>query len=102
MPEAPSRVMAPKKGSKKAASKTPGSRRTGIYVYKVLKQVHPDTGISSRAMNVVNSFITDVFDRIACECSRLIQYNKRQTISSFKSRSRRPVERAVDDRIIIF
>uniref|UniRef100_A0A4W3GM26 Histone H2A/H2B/H3 domain-containing protein n=1 Tax=Callorhinchus milii TaxID=7868 RepID=A0A4W3GM26_CALMI len=33
-------------------------------------------------MNVINSFITDVFNCIVCECSRLIQYNKRQTISS--------------------
>ena len=28
-----------------------------IYIYKVLKQVHPDTGISSKAMSIMNSFI---------------------------------------------
>ena len=28
-----------------------------IYIYKVLKQVHPDTGISSKAMNIMNSFL---------------------------------------------
>jgi histone H2B len=27
-----------------------------IYIYKVLKQVHPDTGISSKAMSIMNSF----------------------------------------------
>ena len=26
-----------------------------IYIYKVLKQVHPDTGISSKAMSIMNS-----------------------------------------------
>ena len=27
------------------------------YIYKVLKQVHPDTGISNRAMSILNSFV---------------------------------------------
>ncbi|GAA5815925.1 Histone H2B, partial [Mucor flavus] len=26
------------------------------YIYKVLKQVHPDTGISNKAMSILNSF----------------------------------------------
>ncbi|KAK9878204.1 hypothetical protein WA026_021220 [Henosepilachna vigintioctopunctata] len=30
-----------------------------IYIYKVLKQVHPDTGISSKAMSIMNSFVND-------------------------------------------
>ncbi|XP_035735990.1 histone H2B-like [Vespa mandarinia] len=53
-----------------------------IYIYKVLKQVHPDTGISSKAMSIMNSFINDVFERIATEASRLAHYNKRSTITS--------------------
>ncbi|KAL2086951.1 hypothetical protein ACEWY4_018010 [Coilia grayii] len=83
---------APKKGSKKAVSKTAGKggkkrKRTrkesyAIYVYKVLKQVHPDTGISSKAMSIMNSFVNDIFERIAGEASRLAHYNKRSTISS--------------------
>ncbi|KAA3674764.1 histone H2B [Paragonimus westermani] len=27
-----------------------------IHIYKVLRQVHPDTGISSKAMSIMNSF----------------------------------------------
>ncbi|KAM8740034.1 histone H2B-like [Acanthopagrus schlegelii] len=82
---------APKKGSKKAASKsaTKGKKRRksrkesyAIYVYKVLKQVHPDTGISSKAMGIMNSFVSDIFEHIAGEASRLAHYNKRSTISS--------------------
>ncbi|KZC12869.1 PREDICTED: histone H2B-like [Dufourea novaeangliae] len=53
-----------------------------IYIYKVLKQVHPDTGISSRAMSIMNSFVNDIFERIAAEASRLSHYNKRSTITS--------------------
>ena len=53
-----------------------------IYIYKVLKQVHPDTGISSKAMTIMNSFVNDIFERIASESSRLAHYNKRSTITS--------------------
>jgi histone H2B len=34
------------------------------YIYKVLKQVHPDTGISNKAMLILNSFVNDIFERI--------------------------------------
>ncbi|KAE8300717.1 Histone H2B 1/2 [Larimichthys crocea] len=87
----PETVKAPKKGSKKAVSKATKTgkkrRRTrkesyAIYVYKVLKQVHPDTGISSKAMGIMNSFVSDIFERIAGEASRLAHYNKRSTITS--------------------
>ncbi|PBC33380.1 histone H2B-like [Apis cerana] len=54
----------------------------GVYIYKVLKQVHPDTGISSKAMSIMNSFVNDIFERIAAEASRLSHYNKRSTITS--------------------
>ena len=52
------------------------------YIYKVLKQVHPETGVSSKAMSIMNSFVNDVFDRIAGEACRLAKYNKKSTISS--------------------
>ncbi|XP_033486379.2 histone H2B 1/2-like [Epinephelus lanceolatus] len=90
MPE--TTVKAPKKGSKKAVSKSVSKsskkkRRTrkesyAIYVYKVLKQVHPDTGISFKAMGIMNSFVSDIFERIAGEASRLAHYNKCSTITS--------------------
>lgn len=54
----------------------------GIYIYKVLRQVHPDTGISSKAMSIMNSFVNDIFERVAAEASRLAHYNKRSTITS--------------------
>ena len=53
-----------------------------LYIYKVLKQVHPDTGISSKAMGIMNSFVNDIFERIATEASRLTKYAKKNTISS--------------------
>uniref|UniRef100_A0A8C5JBW3 Histone H2B n=1 Tax=Junco hyemalis TaxID=40217 RepID=A0A8C5JBW3_JUNHY len=92
MPEPAKSAPAPKKGSKKAVTKTQkkGDKKRkrarkesySIYVYKVLKQVHPDTGISSKAMSIMNSFVNDIFERIAGEASRLAHYNKRSTITS--------------------
>ena len=82
------------KGSKKTASKAKSQRGTdkkrrrrrresySIYIYKVLKQVHPDTGVSSKAMSIMNSFVNDIFERIAAEASRLAHYNRRSTITS--------------------
>jgi len=52
------------------------------YIYKVLKQVHPDTGISNKAMAILNSFVNDIFERIATEASKLAAYSKKSTISS--------------------
>ena len=52
------------------------------YIYKALKQVHPETGISKRGMSIMNSFINDIFERIAVEASRLARYNKKATLSS--------------------
>ena len=54
----------------------------GIYIFKVLKQFHPNAGISSKAMSIMNSFVTDTFERLAGEASSIIQHNKRLTMSS--------------------
>ena len=51
------------KGDKKTKRKRKESY--AIYIYKVLKQVHPDTGISSKAMSIMNSFINDAGERLA-------------------------------------
>ena len=52
------------------------------YIYKVLKQVHPETGISKRGMSIMNSFINDIFERLALEASKLARYTKKATLSS--------------------
>ncbi|XP_076274819.1 histone H2B-like [Rhynchophorus ferrugineus] len=64
-----------------------------IYIYKVLKQVHPDTAISSKAMSIMNSFVHDIFKRIAVETSRLAHYNKKSTITS------REIQTAVSEEV---
>ncbi|PPR86802.1 hypothetical protein GOBAR_AA33883 [Gossypium barbadense] len=67
----------------KAGKKLPKEGGTyKIYIFKVLKQVHPDIGISSKAMGIMNSFINDIFEKLAQEASRLARYNKKPTITS--------------------
>ncbi|KAF8395090.1 hypothetical protein HHK36_019030 [Tetracentron sinense] len=53
-----------------------------IYIFKVLKQVHPDIGISSKSMGIMNSFINDIFEKLAQESSKLARYTKKPTITS--------------------
>eukprot|EP00947_MAST-08B_sp_MAST-8B-sp1_P001236 g1236.t1 len=80
----------PSKSAKSTKAKTAekGKRRKkrvetfSSYIYKVLKQVHPDTGISKRAMSIMNSFVNDTFDRLATEAIRLARYNKKSTLTS--------------------
>ena len=92
MPPKSTTSSAPSKGAKKVASskvakphkaKSDGIKKRhkkrkesyAIYIYKVLKQVHPDTGISSKAMSIMNSFVNDIFDRIANESAKLAHRN---------------------------
>ncbi|KAE8666741.1 Histone H2B [Hibiscus syriacus] len=73
----------PKEGGDKKKKRAKKSVETyKIYIFKVLKQVHPDIGISSKAMGIMNSFINDIFEKLAHEASRLARYNKKPTITS--------------------
>ncbi|XP_020163596.1 histone H2B.1-like [Aegilops tauschii subsp. strangulata] len=70
-------------GDKKSKKKSKKSVETyKIYIFKVLKQVHPDIGISSKAMSIMNSFINDIFEKLAGESAKLARYNKKPTITS--------------------
>lgn len=75
------------KGGKRGGKKVVKRRRArkesyGRFIYRVLKQVHPDVGISSKGMSIMNSFVNDIFERLAGEASRLAHQNRRKTISS--------------------
>lgn len=74
--------MAPTSGKKPAAKKAvkksdgkkkarKGTESYKLYIFKVLKQVHPDTGISSKAMAILNSFIADQFEKIASAAAQV-------------------------------
>lgn len=52
------------------------------FIYKVLKQLNVEAGVSKRAMDVMESFVNDIFERVATEAGALALRNKRQTITS--------------------
>ncbi|RLN18331.1 hypothetical protein C2845_PM02G39520 [Panicum miliaceum] len=68
-----------KKGKKKVKKSVETYK---IYISKVLKQVQPDIGISSKAISIMNSFINDIFEKLAAEAAMLARYNKKPTITS--------------------
>jgi len=58
------------------------SETFSLYIYRVLKQVHPDIGISKKSMSIMNSFINDIFERICTESSKLVKIGSKNTLSS--------------------
>ncbi|GFP99968.1 probable histone h2b.1 [Phtheirospermum japonicum] len=58
-------------GRKKKNKVKKNSEMYKMYLFKVLKQVHPDIGISSKAMGIMNSFTNDIFEKLAMESSWL-------------------------------
>eukprot|EP00931_Biecheleriopsis_adriatica_P122991 TRINITY_DN98046_c0_g1_i1.p1 TRINITY_DN98046_c0_g1~~TRINITY_DN98046_c0_g1_i1.p1 ORF type:complete len:163 (-),score=32.07 TRINITY_DN98046_c0_g1_i1:190-615(-) len=73
-PKAPDAL---RKGRKRKAIQSYNS-----YIWKVLQQVHPHCGISKRGMNIMNSFMNDIFDRMATESTRLLRTMSRKTLSA--------------------
>lgn len=78
----------PASGIKKVGKKSGGGSKKkkplsyGIFLYRVLKQVHPDVKISSNAISICNSFCNDIFERLASEASKLTKLAKHHTMSS--------------------
>lgn len=52
------------------------------YIYRVLKQVHPETGISKKGMSEMNAFAKDIYGRIFAEAKNLCSVNKKATLTS--------------------
>eukprot|EP00887_Chlorella_sp_A99_P001227 scaffold14.g1227.t1 len=80
----PAAPKAPKGEGKKKAHKK-GTESYKLYLFKatqVLKQVHPDTGISSKAISILNSFVIDQFEKIATAAAQLARVNKKPTLTS--------------------
>ncbi|XP_073157281.1 histone H2B.2-like [Henckelia pumila] len=64
----------------RAAGEGLGGYKT--YLFKVMKQVHPEMGISSKAMTIINNMMSDMFERLAEAAAVLQKYSRRRTMSS--------------------
>lgn len=52
------------------------------YIHKVLKQMHPDLGISSKAILHVNSVVESVVDQMTVHGTRVARVGKKTTLSA--------------------
>ncbi|XP_004412273.1 PREDICTED: histone H2B type W-T-like [Odobenus rosmarus divergens] len=52
------------------------------YFPRVLKQVHEGLSLSQKTVSILDSFVKDMFDRIADEASRLARSTKCSTITT--------------------
>lgn len=52
------------------------------FIRKVLKQVHPDTGINSKSVELMNNIIRSFFDKIMKTLSILLNKSSRKTVTS--------------------
>ena len=64
-------------------SKTKKSRKGrrkesfGIYIYKVLKELHPSLEITIKSVEIMDSFVNDIFERLSMEVSGLLKRTSR-------------------------
>ena len=75
---------------KSSAPKTTGSKKStrkpkrswSVYVHRSLKQVNANLTLSAKSMKILNSFVNDMFDRIATQAAALARVNKKSTLGS--------------------
>lgn len=53
-----------------------------LFIYKKLKSIHPDIGISEQSMSIMNSFLQDIFQRICFESSNLVRISKKHIMTA--------------------
>ncbi|XP_060707060.1 late histone H2B.2.1-like [Hemiscyllium ocellatum] len=74
--------MAPKPAGARCYRKRKRRESYCRYIRRVLKQIHPERSLSAAAAAALDSFLGDLFERLASEASRLVRYSRRQTLSS--------------------
>ena len=82
--------MAKKAASKKSAAAKSGAKKGGrkprrswnVYINRSLKSINKTLRISGKTVKIVNSFVNDVFNRVATEAATLARVNKKKTLGS--------------------
>ena len=65
---------------------TPAKRKIkthsySIYIYRVLKELKPRHSITAKAMDVMNTFVNDMYKRIAKDASDLVTHSNKKILS---------------------
>jgi len=70
------------RGAALARARTAGGARARSRRPPTFPLPPAETGISKKGMMVMNSFVTDIFDKVITEAGKLVRYNKKATLSS--------------------
>lgn len=83
-PEATSAAVSGEEVVKKSKKRRQHGRQDSYasYIYKMLKTLNKDIGLSKKSMNVLVSLVDDMFNRIFEEACRMAQTNQRVTLTS--------------------
>ncbi|KAG5486120.1 hypothetical protein LSCM4_06828 [Leishmania orientalis] len=57
-------------------------RSWNVYVSRSLKAINSHMSMSGRTMKIVNSFVNDIFERIATEAATIVRCNKKRTLGA--------------------
>ena len=78
-----------KKVTKKVTTKSESKKRSrkvqhswSRYIFRTLKQIQKDQGLSGKGMKVMQSFVQDLFERLACEAATLTRISSSKTMTS--------------------
>ena len=71
-----------KKSAVNKVHRKKGKQSWSSYVHKSLKSINKSMTMSSKTMKIMNSFVNDLFDRIATEAATLARVNKKKTLGS--------------------
>ena len=80
-----------KKGVKKPVrafgAKVPKEDRLSVFIYKVLKQVHPQVGISKQTMGVLNDLALEVYQRLCNHATELVRHRGNRNLTALDVQS---------------
>jgi len=75
-------MSANKQDKKKSRRKRQYDALSITYIYKVLRQVHPDTGMTASGFSEIQGMLYCALNKIACKCSRLTKLSKLKTVTA--------------------
>ncbi|KAG5510614.1 hypothetical protein JKF63_06912 [Porcisia hertigi] len=73
---------APRKAAAAHKSHRKPKRSWNVYVSRSLKAINSQMSLSSRTMKIMNSYVNDVFERIATEAALIVRTNKKRTLGA--------------------
>ncbi|CCW65693.1 unnamed protein product [Phytomonas sp. EM1] len=70
------------KAKRASTSHRKPKRSWNVYVNRSLKAINKQMSLSGRTTKIVNSFVNDIFERIATEAATLVRVNKKRTLGA--------------------